>query len=99
MLGVVSMEASQLESLSLPTLNGNGWKHPDSATLVVDWDSDDNLSLVQARVVLIRSAKLAASVDDANVGRMIVTVAQVVNAKALIICHQDLPIQPLNHHL
>ena len=35
-------------------MNGNGWKQPDSATLVVDWDSDDNLSLVRARVALIR---------------------------------------------
>ena len=42
-------------------------------------------------------AKLAVSVDDANVGRMIVIVAHVVNAKAVIIYQQDLPIQPLNH--
>ena len=35
------------KSLSLPTLEWQWMKQPDSATIVVDWDSDDHLSLVQ----------------------------------------------------
>lgn len=37
-----------------PPLNGNGWKQPDHATLEIDWDSDDHLSLVRTRVALLQ---------------------------------------------
>jgi len=35
-------------------LDGNGWKQPDLNTLLVDWDSDDNIAKVRTAVAFIK---------------------------------------------
>ena len=37
-----------------PPLDGNGWKQTDQNTLVVDWDSEDNIARVRTTVALIK---------------------------------------------
>ena len=37
-----------------PPLDGNGWKQTDQNTLVVDWDSEDNIAQVRTTVALIK---------------------------------------------
>ena len=40
--------------ITYPSLEGNGWKHPDSSTLTIDWDSDDNMANIRSVVALIK---------------------------------------------
>lgn len=52
MLGLVSVEASQLSTYyGVSTLE---WEWMETTTLVVDWDSDENLKDVRTRVALIK---------------------------------------------
>lgn len=37
-----------------PPLDGNGWRQPDLNTLLVDWDSDDNIAKVRTAVAFIK---------------------------------------------
>ena len=41
-------------TITYPPLNGNGWRQPDPVTLLIDWDSEDNICEVRKRVALIR---------------------------------------------
>ena len=66
-----------------PPLDGNGWRQPDLNTVLVDWDSDDNIAKVRTAVAFIKKGcgcktgcltarckckKVAITVDlDANV--------------------------------
>ena len=40
--------------ITYPPLEGNGWKQPDVNTLLIDWDSDENIAQVRSTVALIK---------------------------------------------
>ena len=40
--------------ITYPSLEGNGWKHPDPSTLTIDWDSDENMANICSAVALIK---------------------------------------------
>ena len=37
-----------------PSLEGNGSKQPDSSTLTIDWDSNENIANIRSAVALIK---------------------------------------------
>lgn len=45
---------AHMNNITYPTLQDYGWKQPDSKTLSIDWDSDNNVSEIRARVALIK---------------------------------------------
>lgn len=45
---------AHINNITYPTLQDYGWKQPDSKTLSIDWDSDNNVSEIRARVALIK---------------------------------------------
>lgn len=40
--------------ITYPPLESNGWKQPDVNTLLIDWDSDENIAQVRSTVALIK---------------------------------------------
>ena len=45
---------SSSNHITYPPLQSFGWKQPDPNTLVIDWDSENNISQIKERVALIR---------------------------------------------
>ena len=52
---VASVWSQTIENnIMYPSLEGNGWKQPDSNTLIIDWDSNENITNIRSAVALIK---------------------------------------------
>ena len=53
LLGGISLEASGNNNIIYPPLDTHGWQY-DEGNLIVDWDSEENISNVKSRVAFIK---------------------------------------------